>query len=80
MNDTSPRIAAIVAEHHRRMTPDERITIAARMFDDARAIVEASLPTSLTQRERRFAVAQRFYGTELPRAALLAFADWPGDT
>jgi hypothetical protein len=78
MNDTSPKIAALISEHHQRMTPDERMKIAARMFDDARAIVEGSLPASLTHRDRRLAMAQRFYGAELPRAALLAFADWPG--
>lgn len=44
MNDTSPKIAALVAERYRQMTPDERIAIASSMFDTARAIVESSLP------------------------------------
>jgi hypothetical protein len=61
------------------MTPGERVEIAARMFDDARAIVESSLPPSCTGRERRLALARRLYGTELPHAALIAFADWPAD-
>jgi len=77
MNDTSPEIAAMVAEHHRRMTPEERIRIASAMFDAARAIVESSLPAHLTRRERRLAYARRMYGNELPQAALIAFADWP---
>ncbi len=77
MNDTTARIAAMVAERHRRMSPAERLAIAAAMFDDARSIVEASLPASLSRVERRLALIKRFYGDELPPAALLAFAAWP---
>lgn len=79
MNDTSPRIAALVAERHRQMTSDERIRIASSMFDTARAIVESSLPSHLSRRERRLALAKRLYGDELPEAALVAFAEWPED-
>ncbi len=79
MNDTSANVAAIVAERHRRMTSDERVNIASTMFDTARAIVESSLPPDLTRRERRLALAERLYGKELPRAALIAFAEWPAD-
>ena len=75
MNDTSAKVAAIVAERHRRMTPEERVNIASTMFDTARAIVESSLPPGLTRRERRLALAERIYGKELPRAALIAFAE-----
>jgi hypothetical protein len=77
MNDTSPEIAAMVAERHRQMTPDERIRIVSSMFDTARAIVESSLPSDLSRRERRLAYARRMYGNELPEAALIAFAEWP---
>jgi hypothetical protein len=77
MNDTSPEIAAMVAERHRRMTPEERMRIASSMFDTARAIVESSLPPNLSRRERRLAYARRMYGSELPDAALIAFAEWP---
>jgi hypothetical protein len=79
VNDTSARVAALVAERHRQMTPDERIRIASSMFDTARAIVESSLPPNLGRRERRLAYAKRMYGDELPEAALIAFADWPED-
>ena len=61
------------------MTPDERINIASSMFDTARAIVESSLPPNMTRRARRLAQAERMYGTELPRAALIAIAEWPED-
>jgi hypothetical protein len=52
MHDTSPEIAAMVAERHRQMTPEERMRIASSMFDTARAIVELSFPPSLSRRER----------------------------
>lgn len=77
MNDTSPKMAAMVAERHRQMTAMERLRIASEMFDTARAIVESSLPPSLTRRERRLALGRRLYGNELPEAALIAFAEWP---
>lgn len=77
MNDTSAKVAALVAERYLQMTPVERMTIASEMFDSARAIVESSLPPNLARRERRLAVARRFYAGELPEAALMAFADWP---
>ena len=79
MNDTSPEVAALVAERHRQMTPEERMRIASSMFDTARAIVESSLPPNLSRRERRLAYAKRMYGNELPEAALIAFAEWPED-
>lgn len=78
MTDTPARIAAMVAERHERMTAEERLQIAAQMFESARAIVESSLPPNLTRRERRLAWARRMYGNELPEAALIAFAEWPG--
>ena len=77
MNDTSSRIEAIVRERYRQMTPDERVRIAATMFETARAIVLSSLPANLSRSERRLAVARRFYAGELPDAALIAHAEWP---
>jgi hypothetical protein len=74
MKDTDALVAQMVAERHRAMTPGERCAAASSLFDVARSFVEASLPDGLTQRERRLAVARRFYGTELPEAALAAYA------
>ena len=78
-NDTSEKIAALVEERHRRMTTDERVIIAARMFDTARAIVESSLPADLSPRDRRLSLVRRLYGDEISEAAKVAFADWPVD-
>jgi hypothetical protein len=52
--------------------------IASSMFETARAIIESSLPLTLTRQERRLMFARRLYAGELPDAALLAFADWNG--
>lgn len=78
MNDTSPEMERIVTERYRQMSPDERIRIAASMFETARKIVESSLPTEMGRKERRLAWARRLYEGELPEKALLAFAEWQG--
>lgn len=78
MNDTSPEFEVMVNERYRNMTPDERVRIAASMYDTARAIVLSSLPPELDRRARRLAFARRFYEGELPEAALIAYAEWGG--
>ncbi len=80
MSDTSPEVERMVAQHYQQMTPEERMRIAASMFETARVIVESSLPANLSGRERRLAFARRMYGDELPEAAMLAFADWTDRT
>ena len=76
MNDTSREMERMVTERYRLMTPDQRMRIASSMFETARAIVESSLPSNLTRRDRRLAFARRLYAGEMPEAALLAFAMW----
>jgi hypothetical protein len=78
VNDTSPEMERMVTERYKLMSPDQRMRIASSMFETARAIIESSLPLTLTRRERRLAFARRLYAGELPDAALLAFADWNG--
>ena len=78
MNDTSAKIEAMVNERYKKMTPDERVRIAASMFATAHAIVLSSLPPNLSRREQRLALAKRFYDGELPEAALIAYAEWTG--
>jgi hypothetical protein len=79
MNDTTPKIAELVARRHAEMSPEERMQIASDMFDTAREIVDSSLPNTLSRRDRRLASARRLYNEELPEAALNAFADWQED-
>jgi hypothetical protein len=80
VNDTPPEFEAMVNERYRRMSPDERVRIAASMYDTARAIVLSSLPPGLSRREKRLAFARRFYEGELPEAALIAYAEWEDPT
>jgi hypothetical protein len=68
----------MITERYKLMTPDQRMRIASSIFETARAIIESSLPLTLTRRERRLAFARRLYAGELPEAALVAFAEWNG--
>jgi hypothetical protein len=79
MNDTPEKIAAMVAERHRQMTPEMRMRIASQMFDTARAIVESSLPVDLSPQQRRLASIERLYGDQLTRKAKLAYANYRTD-
>ena len=77
MNDTDADFAAMVTARYAAMSPLERLQVASSMFDTARAIVASSLPRDLTREERRYLIAKRFYGNELPEAALRAHARHP---
>lgn len=77
MNDTCADVAARVAARHRGMSPEQRLSAASAMYEAARAIVAASLPTDLSPTARRLAQARRMYGDELPLVALDAHARWP---
>jgi hypothetical protein len=77
VTDTSPDIELTVAAHHAALTPLERLEIASSMHQTALAIIESSLPPGLTCFQRRYAIAKRMYGAELPEAALIAHANWP---
>lgn len=76
MNDTSDAISKIVLERYRSMTPAERWLAASSLFDTARAIIQASLPSSLTVEQRRLAAVRRLYNGELPEKALVAHANY----
>jgi hypothetical protein len=78
-NDTSPEIERMVAAHYAAMTPLERMEIASSMHQTALAIIGSSLPPNLSREERRYAIAKRMYGDELPEAALRAHARHPSD-
>ena len=80
MNDTSAAVSKIIEDHLLAMTPAERLLAASSLFESARRIVESSLPSDLTMEERRLAVVRRFYGSELPDAALIAHARYVSAT
>ena len=80
MNDTSDAMAKIVTERYRSMTPAERWLAASSLFETARAVIQSSLPRSLTAEQRRLAVVRRLYNEELPEAALIAHAKYASAT
>jgi len=69
MTDTSPEIARMVAERYAQMSGVERFLIGVQMFETARTMVLASFPRGLSDDERRRRLCERFYGTDLARAA-----------
>jgi len=79
MNDTSKTVVRLVEQRYASMTPEERMRIAASMYETARAIVASSLPSELTPEQRRYAIAKRLYGDELPEAALITYSRY-GET
>jgi hypothetical protein len=74
MRDTSREFERILRDRYAAMTSDERLQVVVSMRRTAIGIIESSLPPELTLEERRFAIAKRFYGDELPEAALRAHA------
>lgn len=75
VNDTAETVARRQRECYAAMMPEERLRIAAAMYETARAIVVSSLPRELTPQQRRYAIARRFYGDEVSEAMLLAYAE-----
>jgi hypothetical protein len=66
MNDTPPEIAALVREKLLARPGAERLMMGVRMFDAARQMVLASLPTDLPNIELRRQLFQRIYGQVAP--------------
>jgi hypothetical protein len=67
VNDTDPEVATLVRERMMRLTGEERVLMAASMFESARQLVLSSLQPDLCEDERRRALCQRLYGIELPK-------------
>lgn len=61
MDDTSPDVADYVRRRYEEMPAEKRFLIGIRMFDTARALVEASIPASVSGTERRRQICRRFY-------------------
>ena len=61
MNDTAPEVSDYLHERYSAMSPGERFLIGIRMFDTARALVEASISSDLSDSERRREICRRFY-------------------
>lgn len=61
MNDTSPEIARMVRDRYAAMQPVERFLIGVSLFETARAIVIASFPPNLSERNLRRRLCERLY-------------------
>jgi hypothetical protein len=61
MNDTAPEVADYVRKRYAAMSSEERFLIGIKMFDTARAFVEASISSELSDSERRREICRRFY-------------------
>lgn len=65
MNDTDPQIAELVRQRLLQRSGAERVMMASGMFEAAKAMVLASLPTGLTEIEIKRLLVERLYGDEV---------------
>jgi len=65
MNDTDPQIAELVRQRLLERSGAERVMMASGMFESAKAMALASLPTGLTEIEIKKLLVERFYGDEV---------------
>jgi hypothetical protein len=72
MNDTPRAIAEIVRARLLARSGAERMLMGSRMFDAARALVLASLPSGLSEIEIKGRLCQRLYGDEVDVEAFVA--------
>jgi hypothetical protein len=69
MSETSPEIAARVRARLMALSGAERFRMGVQTFDAARRMVLASLPTGLTENERKRLLFERLYGESPPELA-----------
>ena len=66
MNDTSPEVESMVRDRLMALTGEQRMRIGADMFESARRMVLASLPSGVSEYERRRLLFERVYGERWP--------------
>ena len=66
MTDTSPEIAELVRQKLMARSGEERFIMGVQMFEAARAMVLASLPTGLAPADTKRRLLQRLYGQAAP--------------
>jgi hypothetical protein len=69
MNDTTTEIAELVRNRLMALSGAERLEMGCRSFDAARAMMIASFPTGLSEREYKRLLFQRTYGEPPPESA-----------
>jgi len=65
MNDTTPKIAALVRRLLLARSGEERLAMGSQMFDVARAMALASMPPGLSDLEIRIRLCERIYGDQV---------------
>ena len=65
VNDTPRDIAELVRRKLLARSGAERVLMGSRMFDVARAMVLASLPSGLTEIEIKARLCERLYGNDV---------------
>ncbi|HEX5604819.1 MAG TPA: hypothetical protein VFX63_19795 [Pyrinomonadaceae bacterium] len=63
MNDTDPQIAELVRQRLMERSGAERVMMASSMFETAKAMVLASLPTGLSEIESKDSLLSVFMET-----------------
>jgi hypothetical protein len=71
MNDTDAKIAELVRQRMLERSGAERVKMASGMFETAKAMVLASLPTGLTEIEIKGLLVERLYGDEVDARAFV---------
>ena len=66
MTDTSPEIAELVRQKLMARSGEERFLMGVRIFDAARDMASASLPTGLSPVELKRQLFERLYGQPMP--------------
>ena len=66
MTDTPPEIEDIVRQRLMARSGSERFVMGTRMFDAARSVILASMPTGLSSHELKRQLFQRIYGYPAP--------------
>ena len=70
MTDTDITTTEFLRNLYMGRTGAERFVMGTRMFDAARAMVIASLPKNLSERERREQLFRRIYGQSIEETLL----------
>ena len=65
MTDTPPEIVRMLRDKIMARSGEERFIMGAQMFDSAREMVKASLPSGLSAAEQRRQLFRRIYGKEI---------------
>ena len=66
MTDTAPEVAEMVRSELMSRSGAERFIMGAQMFEAARRMVLASLPSNLPPEELKRKLFERIYGTPAP--------------